>query len=90
MSCPVFLHVGTHTFVKLLSVFGFIHVDEVHHDDTTISLSLSWRASSSAAPDSLPVRWLLPVGILGAVTAVHVYYVKRLSMLNNQVGTTFV
>ena len=28
----------------------------------------------------------LPVGILGAVTAVHVYYVKRLSVLNNQIG----
>ena len=25
-------HIGTHTFVKLLSVFGFIHVDEIHHD----------------------------------------------------------
>ena len=31
----VFLHVGAHTFVKLLSVFGFIHVNEIHHDDTT-------------------------------------------------------
>lgn len=32
----------------------------------------------------------LPVGILGAVAAVHVYYVKRLSVLNNQVGTALV
>ena len=35
MPCPVFLHIGTHSFIKLLTVFGFIHIDEVHDDDTT-------------------------------------------------------
>ena len=35
MPCPVFLHIGTHSFIKLLTVFGFIHIDEVHDNDTT-------------------------------------------------------
>ena len=28
-------HVGTHTFVKLLSIFDFIHINEIYNNDTT-------------------------------------------------------
>ena len=87
----VLLHVVAHALVEFLPVFGFVHVDEVHHDDASHipQPELACQFVGGTEVDFQGIGFL-PVGVLGAVAAVHIHHVECFGVLDDEVCAALV
>lgn len=91
MACAVFLHVLTHALVQQLAVFSQVHVDEIYDDDSAhvAQAQLACQLVGGSQVGFQGVGFLT-VFFLDACSAVHIYHVHGLRMLNNEVGPALV
>ena len=91
MSGSVLLHVLAHAFVEQLTILGQFHVDKVNDDDAThipeSQLACQLVGSSQVGLEGIG---LLTVLFLDTRTAVHIHYMHRFSVLNDEVGAVLV
>ena len=86
----VLLHVLAHALIEQLSVFGKIHVDEVHHNDSShiTESQLSGQFIGSAEVYIESIRFL--TFLTSTVAAVYIYHMQGFGMLDDEIRTMLV
>ncbi len=84
---PALLHVLAHALIEQLSVFGKIHVDEVHHNDSShiTESQLSGQFIGSAEVYIESIRFL--TFLTSTVAAVYIHYMQGFGMLDDEIRT---
>ena len=91
VACAVFLHVFDHALIEFLAIFGQIHVDKVHHNDSAhIAKTQLTRQFVSGIQVHVEGIDFLALGSLGTVAAVDINDMQGLGMLNIHVGSLLV